>query len=216
MVKFAFRQRVGKINWNIVSAVNIPNVVEHLKVNELQSVLDAITFCEFASSDVRNCPIDTVAQLIHIFQFTVEFLLHSQENQNILIERIQRKGNLLKNENKSLSTQIASLKEDTKIYQRQLSVLRQSMNIREPQNPRLVDMSNKKDSLEIQPIIASVLQSEKESRELLRVLLVEQRTTFMKELELSRLASVAAANAASESQNIQKRLVQNFLVFSTL
>ena len=89
------------------------------------------------------------------------------------------------------------------------------MNIREPQNPRLVDMSNKKDSLEIQPIIASVLQSEKESRELLRVLLVEQRTTFMKELELSRLASVAAAtNAASESKNLQKRLVSKLILQS--
>ena len=205
MVQFAFRQRVGKINWNVVSAVSIQDVIQHLKVNELQSVLDTITFCEFGSSDVKNCPIDTVAQLIQIFQFIVEFLLHSQENQNNLIEKIHKKNNALKNENRQLSAQVVSLKEDTKIYQRQLSVLRQSMNIREPQHPRVVDLKPKKESGELQPIIASVLQSEKESRDLLRLLLLDQRNDFMKELELSRLTAAAANTASSESKNQETR-----------
>ena len=201
MTKFAFRQRVGKINWNIVSAVSIQDVIQHLKVNELQSVLDAVTFCEFGSADVKNCSIETVAQLIHIFQFTVEFLLHSQENQNILIERIHKKNSALKTENRNLAAQAASCKEDTKIYQRQLSVLRQSMNIRQPQHPKVVDLNrNKNESLEIHPIIESVLQGEKESRELLRTLLIDQRTDFMKELEITRMASMAAAEAKSNTQ----------------
>jgi Iguana/Dzip1-like DAZ-interacting protein N-terminal len=198
MVKFAFRQRVGKINWNVVSAVCIQDVVEHLKVNELQTVLDAITFCEFKPSDVKNCPIETVVQLVQIFQFTIEFLLHSQESQNVLIDRMHRKNTSLKDSNRHLSAQVASYKEDTKIYQRQLLVLRQSMNIREPQHPRVVDLK-RKDSSDIQPIVASVLQSEKESREHLRVLLEDQRIAFMKELELSRLASITASAAASSA-----------------
>lgn len=189
MVKFAFRQRVGKINWNIVSAVSIKDVIKHLQLNELQSVLDAITFCEFGSSDVKHCPIDTIVQLIHIFQFIVEFLLYSQENQNILIEKLSKKEISLKDSNRQLSAQVASLKEDTKIYKRQLSVLRHSIGIRQPENPKVVDLSTKnKTSLEIQPIIASVLQNEKESRDLIRVLLEDQRNAFMKELELNRKA----------------------------
>lgn len=200
MVKFAFRQRVGKINWNVVSSVCIQDVVEHLKVNELQTVLDAITFCEFRPSDVKNCPIETVVQLVHIFQFTIEFLLHSQESQNVLIDRMHRKNTTLKDSNRQLSAQVASYKEDTKIYQRQLSILRQSMNLREPQHPRIVDLkSGRKDASDIQPIVASVLQSEKESREHLRVLLEDQRIAFMKELELNRIASMTASAAASSA-----------------
>ena len=199
MVKFSFRQRVGKINWNVVSSVSIQDVVEHLDVNELQAVLDAITFCEFGPSDIRNCPIDTVAQLVQIFQFTIEFLLYSQESQNVLIDRMHRKNTTLKDSNRQLSAQIASLKEDTKIYQRQLLVLRQSMNLREPQNSRVIDL-NKKDLSEIQPIVASVLQSEKESREHLRVLLEDQRKAFMKELELNRPAASSSANHPQTSR----------------
>jgi hypothetical protein len=129
MVKFAFRQRVGKINWNIISAISIQNVIEQLQLNELQSVLDTVTFCEFGSSDVKNSSVDTVAQLIQIFQFIVEFLLHSQEMQNILIEKMHRKNKNLKDANQQLSAQVITLREDTKIYQRQLSVLRHSMGI---------------------------------------------------------------------------------------
>ena len=201
MVKFSFRQRVGKINWNVVSAVSIQDVVEHLDVNELQTVLDAITFCEFGPSDIRNCPIDTVAQLVQIFQFTIEFLLYSQESQNVLIDRMHRKNTTLKDSNRQLSAQVASLKEDTKIYQRQLLVLRQSMNLREPQNSRVIDLkADKKDSSEIQPIVASVLQSEKDSREHLRVLLEDQRKAFMKELELNRTAASSSANYSQTSR----------------
>lgn len=183
MVHFAFRQRSGKINWNIISAVNLQDVIENLKLNVLQSILDAVTFCEFNSLDVKNTPIDTISQLIQIFQFIVEFLLHSQETQNILIERIHKKNSLLKDNNRYLLNQITALKEDNKIYKRQLSVLRNSMGMREPQHPRVIALNNdnKKDS-DIQPIIESVLQNEKESREFLRVLLEDQRSTFMKGL----------------------------------
>ena len=201
MTKFSFRQRVGKINWNIVSAVSIQDVVENLQVNELQAVLDAITFCEFGPSDVRSCPIETVAQLVHIFQFTIEFLLHSQEAQNVLIDKMHKRSIGIKDSNRQLSVQVMSLKEDTKIYQRQLSVLRQSMNIREPQHPKVSELRNpKRESSEIQPIVASVLQSEKESRAHLRDLLEDQRIAFMKELELNRIASHAASTAAAKSQ----------------
>lgn len=201
MVKFSFRQRVGKINWNVVSAVSIQDVVEHLDVNELQAVLDAITFCEFGPSDIKNCPIETVAQLVQIFQFTIEFLLYSQESQNVLIDRLHRKNTTLKDSNRHLSAQVASLKEDTKIYQRQLLVLRQSMNLREPQNSRVIDLNaDKKDSSEIQPIVASVLQSEKESREHLRAILEDQRKAFMKELEMNRTGGSSSASNSQTSR----------------
>jgi hypothetical protein len=136
---------------------------------------------------VKNSSIDTVAQLIQIFQFIVEFLLHSQENQNILIERMHRKNRNLKETNQQLSAQVVTLREDTKIYQRQLSVLRHSMGIRDPQHPKVINLrKNEKDTSDIQPILASVLQHEKESREFLKTLLDDQRINFMKELELNR------------------------------
>ena len=211
-VSFGFRQRAGSINWNALSSVDIEDVIGKVKVEELQEVLDNITFSTVSTSDIRNCSSDTMTKLVHIFQFTVEYLLHCQEKQNAIIHKIHDRNANLKAVNQKLTQQSEALREDRRIYQRQLSVLKSTVGVLQPQPPRTVletlTTDNKKnkgmDVVGLQPILDSVLKHEKESREMLRILLEEQRNTFMKELELSHAAVSAVAASSSSSSNGRK------------
>ena len=212
-VSFGFRQRAGSINWNALSSVDIEEVIGNVKVEELQEVLDNITFSTVGMSDIRNCSSDTMAKLVHIFQFTVEYLLHCQEKQNAIIHKIHDRNANLKAINQKLTQQSEALREDRRIYQRQLSILKSTVGVLQPQPPRtvletLTTENNKKnkgsDVSGLQSILDSVLKHEKESREMLRILLEEQRNTFMKELELSHAAVSAVATSSSSSSSGRK------------
>ena len=196
---FGFRQRCGNINWNAVSSIDLDDVVESVKITDLQDVLDNITFSSFMVHDLRNCSYDTTMKLIQVFQFIVEYLLHCQESQNAVIHKVHKRNVELKSTNQQLTQQTAALREDRRIYQRQLSVLKSTVGVLQPQPPRAVleafvgaeDKKKGIDASELQSIMDSVLRHEKESREMLRMLLEDQRNSFMKELELSHAAIVA-------------------------
>lgn len=221
-VSFGFRQRAGSINWNALSSVDIEDVIGKVKVEELQEVLDNITFSTVGTSDIRNCSSDTMTKLVHIFQFTVEYLLHCQEKQNAIIHKIHDRNANLKAVNQKLTQQSEALREDRRIYQRQLSVLKSTVGVLQPQPPRTVletlTTDNKKnkgfDVVGLQPILDSVLKHEKESREMLRILLEEQRNTFMKELELSH-AAVSAVAASSSSSSSGRKSKEKGITFAS-
>ena len=208
---FGFRQRVGTLNWSAVSSLDVDAVVAKVEVAALQDVLDTVTFSVVDASDLRHCTHETVAKLLRIFQFTVEYLLHCQETQSAVVHKVHERNAALTSRNQQLAQQVESLREDRRVYQRQLSVLKSTVGVLQPQPPRTVveafDNSKKKrggvDVAELQPILDSVLKHEKESREMLRTLLEEQRSTFMKELELNHaaIASVVPPAAASSSSS---------------
>ena len=175
----------------------------------MQVVLDNITFCKFADDDVRNCPCKTVAQLVQIFQFTVEYFLHCQETQNVIISKLHKKKAILQASNNRFAQQNAALRENLKIYQKQLAIVGNKIpnwnSSAEVQPPKIV-LSNQEqqkatNAMEMQPIIESILNHEKESRELMRSLLEDQRSTFMKELEFNFSANYTPGNDRSSSES---------------
>ena len=52
MKPFAFRQRVGHVNWKAITSVDIETVVDDNQIEELQSIVDDVTFCEIKSADI--------------------------------------------------------------------------------------------------------------------------------------------------------------------
>lgn len=123
----AFRHRVGRMDWKMVSSMDVDDIIEHGDISELQSALDSITFCEFKSSDVRNNSIDSVAKLVQVMQLIIEYLLHCQENQYKLVEALHKKNSKVKSSLKNSINENNTLKEDVKIYQRQLTIMRHSL-----------------------------------------------------------------------------------------
>lgn len=178
---FHFRHRVGNLHWKLISSLDIDAIVEDHNITELQSVLDNITFCEFTSIDVRNNSIESVTKVVKVMQLIIEYLLHCQENQYKTIQSVHKRNSNLKNSVKSLTRDIAGLKEDCVIYQRQLAILRQSLSkaqdiIRDNKihGPLNLAAANQ---------VVDTSSRENMNMEMINALFDQHRATYMKDIE---------------------------------
>lgn len=189
MTNFTFRQRVGKLNWKLVSSIELEDVIMGLKVFELQSVLDSITFCEFDSREIKNNSVESIRKLVQIQQLITEYLLYCQESNYISTEKLKEKFEKCKTSYKKLKKENISLIEDTKIYQRQLATLRQALyknqNLLEGRGgneekipPRPYDLYGRDRTREDDKI------RDRETNELIARLLAEQRQSFAEQLNM--------------------------------
>lgn len=124
---FSFRQRFGHLNWKHISSIDVNEILEEGNIVELQAILDNLVFSVFHRDDVINNSIENVAKLVHIMQLMIEYLLHCQESQYQVIDTFQKKNHNIKKCLTSLEKEKKALKEDVKIYQRQIAILRQSL-----------------------------------------------------------------------------------------
>lgn len=199
-IPFSFRQRVGKINWKLVTSLDVDDIIINTKIKELQHILDSVTFSECSSSDVRCNSIDSISRLIQIMQLIIEYLLHTQESQYQMINQQQNKIHKLKEQKDFVQKKNIRCEEDIKIYQRQIHLLRKTLengyqfptdvnsllflNANHP--PRIV-RPNQDNSNEINPsqeIMKNLFDYEREIRQQFTSLLEEQKRTFSNELTL--------------------------------
>lgn len=73
---FSFRQRVGKLDWKLISSINLEDIILNMKISELQGVLDEVTFCDFSAVDVKGNTVDSISKLVQLMQLICEYLLH--------------------------------------------------------------------------------------------------------------------------------------------
>ena len=86
MDSFSFRARCGKLNWRVVSSIDLNDIIDNTNtytanstdsISELQLALDNVTFCEFNNDDVRNNSIENVAKLVKLMQLMIGNILSS-------------------------------------------------------------------------------------------------------------------------------------------
>ena len=65
-LNFAFRQRIGPINWKIISGIDMNAVIKEVKIDDLQSILDIVTFSEFKDADVNKSTVQTTVKLVQL------------------------------------------------------------------------------------------------------------------------------------------------------
>ena len=63
---FGFRQRVGAVDFHAVTSVSLEKIIEGNEFNELQLLLDTVTFSEFTEDDCRGQSIGALTKLIHV------------------------------------------------------------------------------------------------------------------------------------------------------
>ena len=76
MSSFSFRARCGKLNWRLISSIELNDIIDNSvnnndNINELQLALDIVTFCDFNNDDVRNNSIDNVTKLVKLMQLMI-------------------------------------------------------------------------------------------------------------------------------------------------
>ena len=195
MSSFTFRQRVGGVDWRAITSVETDEIVLKADTRPLQCVLDIATFSNFGIQDVKSNSVDNICKFVNILQLISEYLLHCQEAQFKVIRDLQEKNALSKDHASKLKKEILSLKEDRKIYQRQLAMLRKSLG---PDNlirnstidatlpPKITNLlapatENPSNTMNTD-IIQSILRHEDDTRQFMTTLLNDQRNTFMEQI----------------------------------
>ena len=229
MRPFAFRQRVGDVNWRAVSSVDLEKIVDDNEIEELQSIVDEVTFCDVKSCDIKGNTIQSVKKLIHLMQLMLEYLLYCQETQLQLIYELQKKNNNIKSHNKLLLQKNESSKEDIRIYRRQLAMMKESMkNLNVQDNtvelpPRVFDplrdsrgvKGNRNENIvdggdKFNPIIDSMLQHERETRNFVKEIITEQRQSFLSEFEkISNNVHNSGSRNSLVTEEIERKLQSN-------
>ena len=122
---YKFRQRAGRIEWNNISKIDIDDVIGNGRLGDLQSILDNVTFSEITLNDIgRDQGPGSVLKLVQSMQLMLEYVLQGQEFQAGLVTKMHSKYGPLKKKVSRLETENVFLKEDIKVYKRQLAGLR--------------------------------------------------------------------------------------------
>jgi cell division protein FtsB len=213
MKKFAFRQRIGAVNWKIISSVDLERVIDECNVEELQVALDAVTFCDFTSSEVKRNSVESITNLVSLMQFMLEYMLYCQESQLQLVLQLRKRNEALKAHDKELSQRNTSLKEDVKIYQKQLAMLRESLSKYQTSFPnrRIVTKENDNRDNHENPgaIVESILRHERETRQHVHDMLEQQRAAFLQELSaFSTKSNTPSTNVAAIQSQLDEYMAK--------
>ncbi|KAM4795973.1 cilium assembly protein DZIP1 [Rhinophrynus dorsalis] len=121
---FKFRSRHEPIDWRRIGAIDVDRVANELDFVTLQENIMSITFCNMENERCPHCKNSLDPILIKLFrlaQFTIEYLLHSQEyltsNLQNLEEKVQAtvsEADLLQCKMVKQSEEVKSLKEECK------------------------------------------------------------------------------------------------------
>ena len=157
-----------------------------------------------------------VVKLIQFMQLLLEYLLNCQEAQFKEIKDNNHKLSKSKSQIEKLKRDNTSMREDIKIYQRQLNLLKHALSKsrgpisdNEPpykQAPKVVLMPQVKDTIIGQTkedIIDSILMHEKETRAVMSSILDEQREMFLKQMSLL-TENLKSLSRASTHQEVAK------------
>jgi len=125
---FRFRTRNGRLNLKRITAVDIDRIREKAEINEIQSLLDNLTFSSYTADDVKSNTCETSSKIVSMLQLTVEYLLYSQESQCEVVSEVVNKNKELKLKNKQLKSSVLALQQDVGIYQSQLYSLKRSLS----------------------------------------------------------------------------------------
>uniref|UniRef100_A0A2R9CSE5 DAZ interacting zinc finger protein 1 n=1 Tax=Pan paniscus TaxID=9597 RepID=A0A2R9CSE5_PANPA len=128
---FQFRPRLESVDWRRLSAIDVDKVAGAVDVLTLQENIMNITFCKLEDEKCPHCQsgVDPVLlKLIRLAQFTIEYLLHSQEfltSQLHTLEERLRLSHCDSEQSKKLLTkqagEIKTLKEECKRRKKMIS-----------------------------------------------------------------------------------------------
>lgn len=233
MPPFTFRQRANRINWNEITSLKLNDVIVNTNIKKLQNVIDIVIFSYFNHEEVRNNSIESISKLVNILQLISEYLLHCQEEQFKLIRDSQSKLNKNIHAYDKIFKENIALKEDRKIYQRQLAILRKSLgpsfflskdelndasNYNSLTNKRkqlnkddFVDNNNNNHTI----IIQSILKREEDNRLFMSTMMNDQKQLFLEQMKILTDSLLNQKNNNNQNDNNNNMLL-NELFFQKI
>ncbi|CAI9589335.1 unnamed protein product [Staurois parvus] len=115
---FKFRTRHESVDWRRIGSIDVDRVANELDFQTLQDNIMGVTFCSVENE--KKCPhchnnLDPVLiKLIRLAQFSVEYLLHSQEYLTSNLQTLEEKARATMKESEQLQVKITKQSAETK------------------------------------------------------------------------------------------------------
>ncbi|XP_068124027.1 cilium assembly protein DZIP1 isoform X3 [Hyperolius riggenbachi] len=128
---FKFRPRRESVDWRRIGAIDVDRLANELDFQTLQDNILGITFCNIENEKCQHChsSLDPVLiKLLRLAQFTIEYLLHSQEFLTSNLQALEEKVRVAMNESDQLQIKLSkqtaemkSLKEECKMRKKMIA-----------------------------------------------------------------------------------------------
>eukprot|EP01018_Ginkgo_biloba_P011295 Gb_03048 [translate_table: standard] len=76
---FNFQKRHARLDWRILHAIDVDQILRDTDIDKLEAVLDTIAFGNIIEEDTRNFTESNFIKIFRLSQLMVEYLLHVQE-----------------------------------------------------------------------------------------------------------------------------------------
>ena len=206
-----FRQRAGRVNWKRLTSLDYDGLLHDRDgetVGELNACIDNLTFSLFTARDVESNSCEAVVLFARVMQLIVEYLLCSQEKQaKSLVETVTR-NKQMKRRNHVLVRELESLREETKVYRKQLAMLKSHGFDPSAAAKRFQYVMGAPSEKSDSPLLVSLLHHEEATRTFVRGLLEEQRAAFSKETASLAQRSDRDASESGELRQLRERVAQ--------
>ncbi|XP_007244256.3 cilium assembly protein DZIP1 isoform X1 [Astyanax mexicanus] len=120
---FKFRARRESVDWRRISALDVDQVASTLDFQTLQDHITAVTFCNIEGERCPRCqsPVDpALLKLFRLAQFTVEYLLHSQDCLTLSLQAAEERVQAEVQEREQLRAQLQKQTQDAKSLKEEL------------------------------------------------------------------------------------------------
>jgi hypothetical protein len=76
---FYFQHRKGRLDMRTLSKVDLDSIVRNVDIESLQEHLEGLCFTQLHEEDLRQYTDPMICKLFKLSQYTIEYLLHVQE-----------------------------------------------------------------------------------------------------------------------------------------
>ncbi|XP_071991536.1 cilium assembly protein DZIP1 isoform X2 [Engystomops pustulosus] len=115
--RFKFRTRHENVDWRRIGAIDVDRLANELDFVTLQENIMGITFCSIENERCRHChsSLDPVLQkLFRLSQYTIEYLLHTQEYLSTNLQTLEEKVRATLAETEQIQAKMAKQTQEVK------------------------------------------------------------------------------------------------------
>lgn len=210
-MSFSFKSRVSKINWRLISSIDLDSIISQTKIESLQNIIDEVTFTDIDREDIQCVDNENIIKLTTLLQLLIEYLLHCQESQFKIVQTLSQKNKMLRSKEQESRQLYLQTKEISDSYRKQVEFMKSTLVA--PDREAIWDRqysqtNNANDSIQL---INSILSSEKETRQAMISSVESQKAAFLQ--EMGRIMTTSMERDARDNSATQNQIADSMNQF---
>lgn len=129
--RYRFRERQGRLDLRKLDGIDVERVLEEHDLSQLQTYLNDLVFCRLAEEDIQAVSDEHLVRFFQLCQFTIEYLMHSQDSLLNHIRKAQSKRQQIETQVDEFKALFAKRDEDIKYLRREIHQKRKTVRLYE-------------------------------------------------------------------------------------